>query len=103
MPYIFSADAERDLFEIALYTSRQWGQQQARRYTEKLKQAIQAVSTGKAVYKEMESLRTGLRMLHCEHHYIFCLARTSEPAIIIAILHERMDIIARVKSRLSVP
>jgi toxin ParE1/3/4 len=39
-------------------------------------------------------------MGRCEHHYIFCLPQHDAPALVVAILHERMDIMARLKHRL---
>ncbi len=48
----------------------------------------------------MGDLYPGLRMMRCEHHYIFCLPRPETPALIVAILHERMDLIARIAGRL---
>lgn len=50
---------------------------------------------------EMSELHPGLRKVHCEHHFIFCLPREAEPALIVAILHERMDLVMRLKGRLS--
>jgi toxin ParE1/3/4 len=50
----------------------------------------------------MSSLLPGLRVAACRKHYIFCMHRADAPAQILAILHERMDVIARLKSRLDV-
>jgi len=41
-----------------------------------------------------------LRMVRCEHHYIFCLPRDDAPALVVAIFHERMDLMARLADRL---
>ncbi|ECP5445232.1 type II toxin-antitoxin system RelE/ParE family toxin, partial [Salmonella enterica] len=43
-----------------------------------------------------------LRMIHCEHHYVFCLPRGSAPALVVAIFHERMDLMARLSERLNI-
>lgn len=45
-------------------------------------------------------MQSGLRVKQAESHYIFCLARTGRPALILAILHERMNLMARLKRRL---
>lgn len=50
--------------------------------------------------RDMSDLFLALRMLHCEHHYVFCLPHASDPALIVAILHECMDLITRVAGRL---
>lgn len=39
-------------------------------------------------------------MARREHHFAFCLARKDAPALIIAILHERMDVMQRLTKRL---
>ncbi|WP_232316649.1 hypothetical protein [Candidatus Burkholderia verschuerenii] len=35
-----------------------------------------------------------------EHHCIFCLPREDAPALVVAIVHERMDLMARLADRL---
>lgn len=49
----------------------------------------------------MGALFPKLRMARCEHHYVFCLPREGAPALIAAILHERMDLITRLGNRLA--
>jgi len=46
-------------------------------------------------------MHPGLWMARCEHHYAFCLKRDIDPPLIVAILHERMDLIQRLGDRLS--
>lgn len=43
-----------------------------------------------------------LQMRHCGHHYVFCLPRGEAPADIVAILHEWMDLMARVSDRMRI-
>ncbi|EQB99260.1 plasmid stabilization protein [Photorhabdus temperata subsp. temperata M1021] len=45
--------------------------------------------------KDMSALFPGLRMGRYEHHYVFCLPREGAPALIVAIFHERMDLMTR--------
>lgn len=59
------------------------------------------VSAGQGVYKEVNDIYPALRMVHCEHHCVFCLPRPNEePMLIVAILHERMDLLRRLADRL---
>lgn len=51
-------------------------------------------------FRDMSTLYPELRMAHCERHYLFCLPRSDAPALIVAILHERMDLIVRLAGRL---
>jgi len=40
-------------------------------------------------------------MAHFEHHYVFCLPREDGPALVVAIFHERMDLMTRLADRLN--
>lgn len=98
--YVLTDAAETDLREIVRYTRKQWGDEQVRSYIAKLKHGIERLAKGSGASKEMSDLYPSLRMVHCEHHYIFCLQREDAPALVVAILHERMDLVARLASRL---
>jgi len=100
LPYVLTIAAEADLREVLRYTRRQWGVAQARRYASQLQRCAEALAMGEARHRGQEDLHPGLRMVRCGHHFIFCLPRIDAPALIIAILHERMDLIARVVGRL---
>ena len=99
-PYVLTRAAEADLREVIGYTRRQWGVAQARRYASELQRCIEALAAGEVGNRDLADLYPGLRVRHCQHHYIFCLPRPDAPALIIAILHERMDLMARVAGRL---
>ena len=74
---------------------------QTRSYIGKLTRGIEAVVVGRGAFKDMTALHPGLRMVHCEHHYVFCLPREDAPGLVVAILHERMDLITRLEARLN--
>ncbi len=98
--YVVTKGAAADLEEIARYTAEQWGEEQCRVYICQLDKAAEAVAKGEGVFKDMSPLHPKLRMALCGRHYVFCLPQPGAPAVILAILHERMDIIARLKRRL---
>ena len=83
------------------YTRETWGVVQARAYSEKLRTGIERLASGRGVYKVLSDIHPSLRVARCEHPYLFCLWRENAPAIVVAILHERMDLIARISDRLS--
>ncbi|WP_443971455.1 type II toxin-antitoxin system RelE/ParE family toxin [Sphingobium sp. CR28] len=99
--YVLSSSAEADLRDIVRHTRKQWGAPQARIYVAQVREGIEMLVAGQGAFKDMSDLYPALRMARCEHHYIFCLPRTEEPAIIIAIFHERMDLMTRLGARLS--
>ncbi|WP_246856824.1 hypothetical protein [Brenneria corticis] len=49
----------------------------------------------------MSELWPTLRMAHCEHHDVFFLPRDNEPMLVVAIFHQRMDLMARLAERLN--
>lgn len=99
--YVLSNAAATDLREVVRYTQEQWGRDQALTYAGRLQRGIEQLATkGSVVGKDLSGIFPGLRVLHCEHHYLFCLLRDDAPMLVIAILHERMDLITRVANRL---
>lgn len=98
--YVLTAGAEADLRDVIRYTRREWGDAQTRSYVAKLARGIERIAAGQGTSKDMAALYPGLRMAHCEHHYIFCLPRDDAPALVVAIFHERMDLMARLADRL---
>lgn len=100
--YVLSSAAEADLREIIRYTRDRWGAAQVRTYIGKLQHGIERVAAGHGTFKDMSALYPALRMGHCEHHYIFCLPRDDAPALVVALLHERMDLMVRLMDRLKI-
>lgn len=98
--YNLTSEAEADIRSIIRYTRKQWGDDQVRRYITKLEDGITRLATAQGPFKDMGLLYPGLRMSGCQQHYVFCLPREDAPALIVAILHERMDLMARLTSRL---
>lgn len=96
--YVLTTAAEADLRSIVRYTRQQWGDAQTRRYVAELTIGIEQAAHGHG--KAMSALHPGLLMTRCRHHFIFCLPRDGAPALIVAILHERMDLLARLADRL---
>ncbi|NSZ66624.1 type II toxin-antitoxin system RelE/ParE family toxin (plasmid) [Agrobacterium tumefaciens] len=98
--YILTAEAESDLRSVTRYTRTQWGAAQVRHYVSDLEPGIATLAEGTGSFKDMSALYPALRMARCQHHYVFCLPREDAPALIVAIFHERMDLIKRLVDRL---
>lgn len=98
--YIYSRLAEADLREIIRHTARKWGAAQARAYARQIDDAA-AVATGRGAFKDWSTVLAGLRVKAAGSHYVFGVHRPGRPALILAILHERMDLMARLKERLN--
>jgi toxin ParE1/3/4 len=100
--YILTLSAEADLRGLIRHSRKQWGETQTRLYLARLEQCAEALAKGGGFFKDLSAVHPGLRMVLCQHHYVFCLPRATSPALIIAIFHERMDLMARLKLRLAV-
>lgn len=98
--YKLTKAADSDLESIAHYTISEWGIEQARRYVGKLDQCFQNIGAGEVFEKRFSHRMPQVYVTRCEHHYIFYLAPGGEQPIVIAVLHERMDMIACLKARL---
>lgn len=100
-PYVLTAAAEADVRGIVRYTRQQWGDAQVRAYMDKLERGIARLAAGQGAFKDLRALYPALRMSYCEHHYIFCLRRENALPLIVAILHERMNLMTRLADRLA--
>ena len=99
--YLLAKAAESDLRSIVSYTRKQWGDAQVRSYATRLEHGITRAAAGQGVFTDMSALYPALRMAHCEHHYVFCLPRENAPVLVVAIFHERMDMMKRLATRLN--
>lgn len=90
--------ARADLIDIWLYTEATWGEEQADRYQDQLHDCCTGIAAGTANARSIPELN-GVRYLHCQHHYLFFIEQ-DETVVIIAVLHERMDLLQRLKGRL---
>jgi len=98
--YVLTDAAEADLRSIIRYTRTQWGDVQMHRYITALERGMACLASRQGAFRDLRAIYPELRMAHCEHHYLFCLMRKDAPALIVAIFHERMDLMTRLTARL---
>lgn len=98
--YELDSSAEKDLEDIARYTRKQWGKKQNTVYRRKLVNCFIEIAEKKVRLRSLKGTNNDLCFVHCEHHYIFYL-RSTTPVVIVAVLHERMDLVNQIKERLS--
>lgn len=99
--WVLSAEAQSDLRGIRRYTEQTWGPDQAGIYRAQLFQCAARIAADPGCGKDLADFKLGLRMLRCQHHYIFCVFDAAASPLIVAILHERMDLMGRIGERLS--
>lgn len=98
--YKLSIDAENDLDEIWYYTFLKWSENKADEYLDELTICCRNISEKKYLWKKLIDIHPDLKYMQCKHHFIFFLIDHDTKPLIIAVLHERMDMILRVKKRL---
>ena len=96
--YRFTRSAPEDLVDIWLYTEAAWGEAQADRYQDAIHECREKIAAGATHTKPVPELN-GVRSHHCQRHRLF-FAVQDQGVVIIAVLHERMDPIKRLRGRL---
>jgi toxin ParE1/3/4 len=96
--YRFTRSAREDLIDIWLYTQENWGEAQADLYQDALHLCCEQIAAGRAQVKLVPGLDR-IRSHRCQHHYLFFIEQNSS-IVIIAVLHERMNLIDRLRDRL---
>ena len=97
--YELTPDADADLEDITRYTILEWSSEQASVYLDKLHLCFQQIASRKAIGKSFSKKFPHLLVTRCEHHYVFYLHPKKTKPVIIAVLHERMDMVNRLKER----
>jgi len=100
LPYKLTLLAEEDLKGIARYTLKQWGKEQSIHYAGLLGNHFREIASGSFRSHSFSEAYPQVKVSHCEHHYVFYVNRDKQVPVIIAVLHERMDMLRRLKSRL---
>lgn len=93
-------EAKRDLVDIWRYTQKAWGAEQADRYLDQLDEGIKLISRNAALEHSFSEIHVDLFFFHCQHHYLFYLRKENETLKIIAVLHEQMDLLKRLRTRI---
>ena len=97
--YELTAPAQEDLKEIARYTVTEWGEKQSLHYAESLEKSFCEIAARTAYSRSFSKRYPQVLVSRCEHHYIFYIHQEGKPPRFIAILHERMNLLKRLKCR----
>ena len=98
--YELTGTAQEDLKNIARYTLTKWGEKQSLHYAELLEKRFCEIAAKTAYSRSFSNRFPQVLVNRCEHHYIFYIHPEITPPRIIAILHERMAMLKRLKKRL---
>ena len=98
MPAKIFAAAESRLIEIWDYTLEKWGEKQADAYVRKLVTAIHSLGGNRLLWRKVpDKTLAGVWFVRHEHHYIFFRELPRGTVGVITVLHESMDLPARIK------
>ena len=100
LPYDITPAAASDLRGIARHTLKQWGPRQQQRYARQLETCCHAIGNRTAITRTFSGRYPSVHVMRCRHHYIFHISPTGRNPLIIAFLHERMDLTAHLEKRL---
>lgn len=92
--------ADCDIAGIIGYTIEKWDIDQAIRYVGVLDAHFEAIGKGDARTKAVFGHRTDLRLSRCQKHVIFHQERAGNCPLILAVFHERMELMVRLSDRL---
>jgi toxin ParE1/3/4 len=84
-----SVAAKSDLIRIRRYTRKNWGEQQATRYLNEIKQTILRLSINPSIGKERFDVDESVFSFPHKSHVIYYF-KHSERIIILGVLHKRM-------------
>ena len=99
-PYLLTPSAEQDLKNIARYTLKQWGRKQSMHYARLIEACFLKIADRVSFSRSFSERYPQIQVTRCEHYYIFYIHPEGRRPCIIAVLHERMDLVARLKNRL---
>jgi toxin ParE1/3/4 len=94
---IYRAASER-ILEVWDYTERTWGEAQADKYVTDLVEAINGAQGKRHQWRRLvDKALNGVYFIRHQHHYVFFRELSSGELGVISILHENMDIPARLR------
>ncbi len=93
--FVLTNKALSDLKAIGLYTQNKWGKLQRDRYLTALDKAFRALAKDHLKGRECGEIREGYRKHQVGKHIVFYHEMDTSLIEIVRILHERMDIEAR--------
>jgi plasmid stabilization system protein ParE len=98
--YEKAPEVDEDLRAIISYTAERWGANQVRKYMLGLESHLELMAVGMAHTRSLDHVLEGLKVARYERHFVFGIERVGEPLLILAVFHEKMSVIERLKKRL---
>jgi len=87
--YRLTPEAVRDMETIWLYTLKEWGLEQANRYTDELTEAFDQLAANPKMATPCDRIRKGYRRSQVGRHAIY-FRQTDYGIVVVRVLHDRM-------------
>jgi toxin ParE1/3/4 len=87
----YSARAEDDLYEIAIFTMGQWGIAQADRYIAGLEEFCELIANFPGIGRECDEIAPRLRRMEHESHVIFFFPK-DDGILVSRVFHQKRNI-----------
>jgi len=98
--YQLSKDADLDWQDILHYTYESFGERQVKIYTSALLKCLDNLSNETGLFKKLNIETHEVLSMQCKKHILFGLKQEGKPLLIIAIFHEKMDLMNRLRKRI---
>jgi toxin ParE1/3/4 len=89
--FILTAQAQDDLDSIGAYTLERWGTEQVISYLSRIDATFEKLCLSEANDRDASEIRPGLLSVRSGSHVVFFNRRENGDAIVLRILHQRMD------------
>ena len=90
--YDITKEATEDLYKIWAYTVDTWSEEQADKYYTLLEAGMnEGADAPERIGKPYDEIYPGLRAHHVRRHMLFYILQENSRALIVRILHEKMD------------
>ena len=98
--YKLTEGAEQDLKEIFRFTRKTWGEAQLQQYCQALQETLEAIAGGVLAGGFVMDNLPEVQVIRFRQHYIFYMKKNRPYVTVIAILHEKQHMLARLQGRL---
>jgi len=88
---VYRPRAATEIHGIAEYTKAEWGERQAKRYLEEMRQKIDFAAEFPGIGSETMSLPSGYRKIRAGSHQVIYRC-TDSHLIVVRVIHEREDV-----------
>jgi toxin ParE1/3/4 len=84
-----SVEAQNDIEEIAIYSTRTWGWRQTDLYLERIGECVDLIAANPSIGRACDKVRSGLRRFEIGSHVLFYAAEANG-ILLVRVLHQRM-------------